>query len=425
MPLVQAPAGQPEPGSGSVAGTGTPAESRPGGEAAESSQTANKLGPTPVQDVRLLQNLLNQLCQSPEQIDLATGKPKEPLVKIYGWVDTGYTASTSGSGPLAVEPRPNRFGNEFSLNQFALTIEKPLNPKELSWGFLIQPYAGADAALLNPIRGAVVENPDQRFGFDFRNLYLQAHLPILTEGGIDVEVGQHYPLIGYQSAMAPYRTFYSNDYQWFYGEAGSFTGFIVTTHVNKQLDIVNAMSLGYITFFTSLSVAPTYMGRVDYWLQEEKKTLVSLGVVTGPESPQSWDNTTLVDVTVTHNWDKRLTQVVQFGAGYSKTGIFVPGLQRYYGLYNMFLYHLTPKLDVNFRAEWYDDVDGRNYPGGTGFRNNYEEVTLGIDYHPTKWLQIRPELRADFANNTPAFGPVNGTMSRSQFTPAIECLLKF
>ena len=112
-------------------------------------------------------------------------------------------------------------------------------------------------------------------------------------------------------------------------------------------------------------------------------------------------------------------------ASYSERGIFVPGLQRDYGLYNLLLYHATPKVDVNFRTEWYDDVDGRNYPGGTGFRNNYEEVTLGLDYHPYKWLEVRPEARGDFANNRPAFGPVGGELNRSQFTAAIEWLIKF
>lgn len=413
----------PEPEAGTP--SGVPAESRLGEQAETAGQPENKLGPTPVQDVQLFQDLLRRLCHQAEEDNPATGKPKPPPLRIFGWVDMGYTASTSGRGPLAVEPKPNRFGNEFTLNQLALTIEKPLDPKELSWGFVIRPYAGSDAALLTPIQGAIVQSRDSRFGVDFRDLYLQAHLPILTEGGVDIEAGQHYPLIGYQSAMAPYRTFYSNDYQWFWGEAGNFTGIIVTCHATKQLDIVSALTFGYITFFTNLSVSPTYMGRIDYWLQENKKTLFSVGCVTGPAMPHSGANTTLADLTVTQNWTNRLTQIVQFGAGYSKNGVAGLGLQRYYGLYNIFLYHTTATLDVNVRAEWYNDVDGHGYPGGTGFRNHYEEVTLGLDYHPRKWLQLRPELRADFANNTPAFGPESGPRSRSQFTPALECLIKF
>jgi hypothetical protein len=384
-----------------------------------------KLGPTPVTDVQILQNLVEKLCDAKDEFDPVTEEEKKSAVKIYGWVDGGYTYATGGPGRLSVEPRPNYFGNEFTLNQLALTVEKPLDLKELSWGFRIQPYGGSEAALLAPVRGTIIPNPNPRFGFDFLNLYVQTHLPVLTEGGVDVEFGQHYPPLGYQSARAPDRTFYSNDYQWFYSAPSIFTGAVVTTHVNKQFDVVNAVTLGYLEFFTNLSVAPTYMGQVNYWLEQDKKTLISLGVSTGPVHPHSGAVTTLVIVTVTRNWNEHLTQIVQFCACYSKEGIFVPGLERAYGLYNLFVYHVNPTVDLNFRAEWYDDVDGRSYPGGTGFKTNYEEMTLGIDYHPKKWLQLRPELRADFANDALAFGPVGGSLHHSQFTPAIECLVKF
>jgi hypothetical protein len=402
-----------------------PPESLPGLQAAQSGQSEAQSGPTPVDQVKLLHDLFRWACNKPEECDPVTGKQKEPCIKTYGWLDFGYTYSSSGHGPLSVEPRPNHFGDEFTLNQIALAIEKPLDPKELSWGFVVLAYGGSDAALLNPIRGAIVEKPDPRFGFDFRDLYLQAHLPILTEGGVDIQAGQHHPLIGYQSAMAPYRTFYSNDYQWFYSKEGSFTGIVIDWHVNPKLDVISSVQLGYITFFDRLSVSPTYVGQVNYWLQPEKKTQISLGFITGPESPHSGAPTTLGEFRVLQNWNRCLTQIVEFNAGYSERGIFVPGLERYYALYNLLLYHLTPRTDVNFRVGWYDDVDGRNYPGGTGFRNNYEEITLGLDYHPYKWLQVRPEVRGDFANNTPAFGPVGGALNRSQFTAAIEWLIKF
>jgi hypothetical protein len=79
----------------------------------------------------------------------------------------------------------------------------------------------------------------------------------------------------------------------------------------------------------------------------------------------------------------------------------------------------------HFWAEWYDDVDGRSCPGGTGFKTNYEEMTLAVEYHPTPWLQLRPELRTDFANDARAFGPVGGPLHHSQLTAAIECVIRF
>ena len=81
--------------------------------------------------------------------------------------------------------------------------------------------------------------------------------------------------------------------------------------------------------------------------------------------------------------------------------------ERAYDVYTYLGRHINDCLDVNFRAEWYDDVDGGGYAGGFGIPNTtYWEVTVGPDYHPTKWLQIRPELRYDFANHA-NFGPAN------------------
>ena len=37
-------------------------------------------------------------------------------------------------------------------------------------------------------------------------------------------------IIGCESAMAAYRPFYSNDYQWYYSEDGAFTGALATLH---------------------------------------------------------------------------------------------------------------------------------------------------------------------------------------------------
>src|SRR5207302_6738978 len=110
-------------------------------------------------------------------------------------------SASNGHGILPVETRENRFGNEFLFNQIAVVIERTLDPENLSFGFRIEPYGGADAALLNPL-GSVEKHPDPRFGFDFRQLYLSAHLPILTDGGVDIKAGRMYTVIGYESAMA-------------------------------------------------------------------------------------------------------------------------------------------------------------------------------------------------------------------------------
>ncbi len=149
-----------------------------------------KLGPTLPEDVKLLQHFVFGEAHD----ECKTG------LRLFGWIDAGYTYASTGPGPLTVETRENRFGNEFLLNEAAIVLEKPLDAKELSWGFNATFYAGADAALLLPEGGFRTTNP--RFGADFRQLYLSAHLPVLTEGGVDLRAGRMGTIIGYESLPA-------------------------------------------------------------------------------------------------------------------------------------------------------------------------------------------------------------------------------
>ncbi len=225
----------------SSAGFGLEAESLPGelAEDISGATDALRLGPTPASQVRFVMDTLG-----------VANLVGDSGIRTFGWVEGGYTGSSTGSGILSVEPRQNRFGNEFLLNQIGWTIQKPLQQDQFDIGFNVRYFAGADAAL-GAAKGGIGSPPgNPQFGQDFRDLYLSAHLPILTDGGVDVKVGRMNTIIGYNGFLAPYRPFYSSDYQFFYSQDGAFTGFLTDLHVNNRLDVWNGMTLGANTFFT-------------------------------------------------------------------------------------------------------------------------------------------------------------------------------
>jgi hypothetical protein len=346
----------------------------------------------------------------------------ENRIDVYGWADLGYTYSSLGSGQLAVQPRENRFGNEFLVNQLAVVLEKKLRQDDtFNLGFNTTFYAGADAALLRPLGGFTTTN--DRFGADFRQLYLSAHMPVLTEGGMDVQVGRMGTIIGYNSAMAPYRPFYSSDYQWFYAQDGAWTGILTNLHVNSQLDVLNGLTMGANEFFTFRGNGPCYIGQINYWTSEEKKTLLSASFhfgnqaifAAGPQFIGNYDY--VVEMRVQHNWNKCLTQIVQSDLAFA-SGVPGIGTTEFYSLYTILSHHTTQTVDSNLRLEWVRDVQGSR----TGVRANYGEVTFGFDYHPTKFLRLRPEIRGDFADR-PALGP-NGNR-QGLLTIGIDALLSF
>ena len=353
-----------------------------------------RLGPTPVDQVKILRGLL---------------LPADSSLKLYGWMETEYNFRSTGSGQTSVAPVIDRFGNELQLRQLALRIEKPLELTDWSWGFNMQPYAGSDPAFLNPTKGAIFAHPNPRFGFDFSDLNLTAHLPVLTEGGVDIKAGRQTTVIGSQAAQAPWTIFASSDYQWYLAQEGRYTGISATWHVTKQLDIYNGIEFGWGTFFANLSTGPTYISQINYWLTEEKKTKLTASLLTSPERPKFSGNTTVVELRVIRDWNEHLTQIVQSHLGDSNGNIFGPlrPQEHFYVVWNIFSYHLTPLWDINVRNELYRDLNGGGYPVGTGFPNNYYEMTIGLDHHPKPWLQLRPELQADIADRTPAFEAVD------------------
>lgn len=369
-------------------------------------EAAPKYGPTAPEDVKILQGLIDpEGCRG---------------LKAYGWLDVGYTYASGGSGILAVETRENRFGNELLLSQAAIVLEKVLDPNCLSWGFNMTYYAGADASLLQP-KGGIDSPPDNpRFSDDFRQLYVSAHLPVLTEGGIDIKLGRQGHIIGYESAMAPYRPFYSNDYQWFYSQDGAWTGALAIAHISKQLDVLAAITMGANTFFTMRGDSPCYIGQVNYWLTEEKNTQLTGSLHLGENAifaapGLAGDFDTVVELRMQHKFSPRATVVLQSNMGWDQN---VPGVgtAAWYGVYAIGIYSLTCKLDINTRLDWFDDVDGTRI----GVSGNFEEVTLGLDYHPVPAISLRPEIRGDFADKR-AFNH----NEKSQLTIAMDLLLKF
>jgi hypothetical protein len=377
------------------------------------SAAVSRLGPTAVSSVGTLMDLMDPCTLMSEY-----------GIRTFGWVEAGYTDATVGPGLMSVQPRQNRFGDEFLFNQVGLVLQRPLSQDELDLGFNVRYFAGADAALGQPLGGIDDPPSSDHFSQDFRDLNVSAHLPVFTELGMDVKVGRMNTIIGYNGFLAPYRPFYSSDYQFFYSQDGAFTGFLTNLHVTEQLDVWNGMTLGANTFYTKRSEdSYCYIGQVNYWTTMEKRTRLTASVYAGPDSvfaapAMAGDFATTLELRALHNWSDAITQVVQSNMGWdANTPV---GTGSWYGLYTIGIFHLTCNWDFLARAEWFRDVHGTR----TGIDANYAEGTLGLNWHPTDAFEVRPEVRGDFADEL-AFGTGGVASKYEQLTAAISCLYKF
>ena len=139
---------------------------------------------------------------------------------------------------------------------------------------------------------------------------------------MDFKIGRMNTIIGYNGFLAPYRPFYSSDYQFFYSQDGAFTGWLTDLHVTNRLDVWNGMTLGANTFFVQRSSRSIcYIGQVNYWLTDEKRTRLTASVYTGPNAifaaPNlAGDFVTMVELRLQQNWSQRFTQIIQNNMGW-------------------------------------------------------------------------------------------------------------
>ena len=346
-------------------------------------------------------------------------------LRFFGWLSGGYTASSTGEGLLSIEPRANRFGDTWLVNQAAFVLERTLDLEAWSWGFRAEFYMGADAALLHPLDG-FGPSSTPRFGTDFRQAYFSVHAPILTEGGIDFKFGRQYTPLGYETTMAPYRPMYSEAYAWLYSQNGATTGVTATIHVDPRLDVVGGVTLGVNSLFDFRGRAPCYIARATYWLQSAKRTKLVGTYYTGPQPIAAarghigqWQ--TEVELQLVHDVNRRLTLVSETNLGWdTRDPANSFRTSRWHGTYGMGIVHVHRLLDVNSRAEWFDDVDGSR----VGTRANFGEITTGLNIMPMRAVNFRPEVRWDTASS-PAFGPTGSPKQSHQWTFAFDTILKF
>src|SRR5260370_29099659 len=111
---------------------------------------AAALGPTAPDKVNILQSLLGF-------------DEEKPPLKVFGWIDPDYTFRNNGHGINNIAPVMNRFGDEVLMREIVLNVNKPMDPKELSWGFNSTLLHDADGAFLQTTPGWF-KQADHRFG---------------------------------------------------------------------------------------------------------------------------------------------------------------------------------------------------------------------------------------------------------------------
>jgi len=397
------------------------------------------------------------------------------------WINGIHLSAQLQSGIIANPFRPQTgqnwgqlftdHANQVQLNQLLLTANKPLDPanSDYQWGFKVQFMYGSDARYTQFLGELNRVNPDSRYQLDVVEANVLAHLPWITEGGVDLKVGQYSTPIGYETIDPSTNAFYSHSYIFQFGLPFKHTGALTTTHVNPMLDVVAGIDTGTNTTFGVLgdnNGAVGGIGGFNLTFMDGKLTLLALTHF-GPEnatrvlSPIGFNangywrfyNDVLLTWKATDTWTF-VTEANWIRDGFGSVvnpGKAVNG----FGVAQYASYALNETLSLNARAEvWRDDNNFfvASFPGNSDFvrfqqglstpfvhaapgtNTTYGGLTLGVTWKPTlpapvTALLVRPEIRWDHAftdnkpfNNNP---PANNKGTNNSFTFGADVVLTF
>jgi hypothetical protein len=365
---------------------------------------------------------------------------------IYGWVESGFTGNVDG-------PKDNQnFGrlfddrsNEFVMNQAVITAERALDPKiGFDLGFKLQLLFGTDAHFIQSLGMRNHSTGTGLYRADIPEAYLNVHLPIFTEGGVDLKLGKFVTLEGAETIDPRTNPFYSHTYIFNFGIPFNHTGALFTLYATKQLNLVAGVTRGVNTSIDDNNDAAAFHGGIGLHLNEEK-LVISAATHIGPETPHNDSDLRYLN-TITTTWKitDKLTSITDLNYTHDD-GADASA----YGVAQYLTYAINDKITAKIRGEiWRDDkgffvaqfadpgdpmralsgestIDPRTVGGG---RTTYGALTIGLDIKPPvpkplTGLTIRPELRVDYSFSDTR--PFNDSNDDTMFTAALDVIVTF
>jgi len=382
-------------------------------------------------------------------------------VKFSGWIQNSYTGNANGRGRSGSNfgVNPNSKADWWMGNQYYAIVENPLELDDtVNFGFRVDNLFGNDWQwnyMQGMLNGAFPLNSFA--GYDIPQLFGQVHLPILTKGGFDVKGGRFYTLAGYEQVPAIGRPLLSAPYMFTYGQPFTHVGVQTTWHVTDRINIYNGSLNGWDRWI-DVRYAWGYIGGFS-WSSKDDRTTLAMTTLWGPNQFPSFlpadqrlyltgyvnvpslagkrnpgyrrNGRTMFTWVGTHEWNDRLTQVVESDQGWE---LAIPGLASggrngaprdatWFSFGNWFLYEFSPKLTAVWRSEVFWDPQGariQNMVDGQFVGDRYYEMTVGAIYKPHPNLWIRPEARHDWSQFHPAY---TDDTRKNQFTLGVDAII--
>ena len=372
-------------------------------------------------------------------------------IVVGGWGNAGITYNATNpsngfNGPVTFGDRDS----EVQLNQLNLFVQRAVATEGTSWDFggRFDAMFGTDSIFtqaygvpafdinngkalnrshwdLNLLNSA----SDNRF-YDIAlpQAYVEAYAPI--GNGLNIKAGHFYTPIGYETVPAPDNFFYTHAYTMQYGEPFTHTGIMGNYAVDSNWSVMGGATTGSATggwdggFDKQLGNWGGLAGVT--WTSNDKGTSANISGTYSGTSEQNSSAFSLYSIVLKHNITDKTHLMLQHDHGFADSVLLSgkPTDTEWYGLNMHLTYDVKDNLTAGVRTEWFRDQNGFRVcsPGrvaaatdftGASYASStpvnctaasYYAVTAGLNWKPVAWLNLRPNVRYDWADGSRPFG---------------------
>ncbi|MDQ5939086.1 MAG: hypothetical protein QG557_33 [Pseudomonadota bacterium] len=364
-------------------------------------------------------------------------------IVVGGWANAGITYNATNpsngfNGPVTFGDRDS----EVQLNQLNLFIQRAVATEGSSWDFggRFDAMFGTDAYFTQSY-GALAghwdlnllghgEDKSRFYDLALPQAYAEIYAPI--GNGLNIKAGHFYTPIGYETVPAPDNFFYSHAYTMQFGEPFTHTGVLLNYAVDSNWAVVGGALTGSQFggwdggFDKQLGNWGGLAGAT--WTSNDKGTSLN---ITGTYSETSETNSAawaMYSAVFKHNITDKTHFVLQHDHGFANRAVADGSDAKWYGVNMHLTYDVKENLTAGIRTEWFRDQDGFRvgYPARTFASTNsgssYYAVTAGVNWKPVTWLNLRPNVRYDWADGS---RPFDNAVAQDQFLFSTDFSVNF
>ncbi|MBQ3388210.1 MAG: outer membrane beta-barrel protein [Thermoguttaceae bacterium] len=265
----------------------------------------------------------------------------------------------------------------------------------------------------------------REYGLAVPQAYVEAYAPILS--GFIAKVGHFYSPMGYESICSPNNFFHTHSYTKLYGQPQTVTGATGKLRLNPVFSVIGGAHQGWNVFDDNNASWDMIGGIALEGAQGDSLTFI---VSTGDAVIDNWrrpcehefdsidGRQTSYSLVLEKHLCPEVTWVLEHDLGIAEEGAYsidprgrkIREDARWYSVVNYLYFALDPTLELGARAEWFCD-NGRSrllageptlmQKANIGYQwtgENVFDISLGLNWRPTPFLTVRPEVRWDYSD---------------------------